>query len=67
MHSICRCFSPETFVVFQYSDSLDYFEISNQNLHYQTDNNYDILTQIIDNFLGRNTTRLIWKHLQHGD
>ena len=28
---------------------------------------YNILTQIIDNLLGRNTTRLTWKLLQYGD
>jgi hypothetical protein len=52
----------KTCAVFQYSDSLTYFEISNQNHDHQTGYNYNILTQIINNFLGRNTTILTWKN-----
>ena len=62
--SIHGHFSCETYVVFQYSDSLAYFENSNHNHHHQTGYKYNILTQIIDNLLGRNTTRLTWKLLQ---
>ena len=55
-----------TFAVFRNSDSLACYEISNQNHHRQTGYNYNILTQIFDNFLERNTTRLTWKLLQYG-
>ena len=41
--------------------------ISNQNHHHQIGYNYNILTQIINNFLERNTTRLTWKLLQYGN
>jgi len=60
-------FSREIFVVFRYSDSLAYFEISNQNHHCQTGYNYYILTQIIDNLLEINTKRLTWELLQYGE
>ena len=63
MLSIRGWISRETFAVFQYSDSLAYFEISNPNHHCQTGYNYNILTWIIKNLLGRNTMRLTWKHL----
>ena len=59
-------FSREIFVVFQYSDSLAYFEISNQNNHCLSGSNNYILTQIMDNLLEINTKRLTWKLLQHG-
>ena len=62
MLSICGQFSLETFTVF-----LAYFEISNQKHHSQTGYNYNILIRIIDNLLGRNTTRITWKFLQYGD
>ena len=55
MLSIRGYFSRETFTVFQYSDSLAYFEISNQKHHRQTSYKYNILTQIIDNLLARNS------------
>ena len=45
-------------VVFWYSDSLAYFDISNQNYHHQTGYNCDVLTWIIINLLVRNKTRL---------
>jgi hypothetical protein len=61
------CFSHETCAVFRYSDWLAYFEISNQNHHRQTGYNYNILFQIIDNLLGRNTTRFTWKLIQYGN
>ena len=62
-------FSREIFVVFRYSDSLAYFEISNQNQnhHCQTGYDYYILTQIINNLLEINTKRLTWKLLQYGE
>ena len=44
-----------------------YFEISNQNHHHQIGYNNNILTQIINNLLERNTMRLTWKLLLHGD
>ena len=66
MLSIFGCFSYETFAVFRYSDSLAYFDIGNQNHHHQISYNYNILTQITDNLLGRNTS-LTWELLQYGD
>ena len=73
MLSIHGRFSCETFTVFQYSDSLAYFEISNQNHRHQTGYNYNILTQVIDNLLGRHTSRVkmetptIWGLNNHMD
>ena len=67
MHSIHGCFSRKKIVVFRFSNSLASFEISNQNHHRQACYNYNILTQIIGNLLGKNTTWLTWKFLQYGD